>query len=480
MSWRLKAYVTATVVAAVAVLAIGWPHAFAQDWGHYVAWVVICLVSETMWSNTISGGATWSLSATAGLSSAVLWGAGAGLWISALSTLIADLFVLRKPLVRVAFNAAQIAVATAVGALLFQALGGRVALPGGGVPVNGSGSLLDRAHAASLMLPFVGLVVGYFVVNRAMVALAVAWSAGRGFRQVLIEDWLYMARIEVDAASFLLTPLMVISFTTVGYPGVLLFYAPLFMLFQSDRRYIELKKAEEVNLRNARFAAKGELAAGIGHELNNQLVAISARAQMLLKDAEKQTFENAPRHAQIIFDQSKRMGVLAKGLMDYTRSKVNVEPMDLNGMLTSTIDFVKSDKRFRGVEWEVQLDPELPQIRADAGQIQGVFINLFVNAADAMGAQETRKSISVRTRLDPRTHVAEIDVQDTGPGIKREHLGRMFEFMFTTKPDGHGFGLSTSHRTIENHGGRITVESEPGLGARFHIALPLTGPGSWH
>jgi signal transduction histidine kinase len=429
-----------------------------------------------MWSNTISGGATWSLSATAGLSSAVLLGGGAGLWISALSTLIADLFVLRKPLVRVAFNSAQVAIATAVGALLFQVLGGRVALPVGAGP----GGMLDRAHATGLMLPFLGLVVGYFVVNRAMVALAVAWSAGRGFRQVLMEDWLYMARIEVDAASFLLTPLMVISFTTVGYPGVLLFYAPLFMLFQSDRRYIELKKAEEVNLRNARFAAKGELAAGIGHELNNQLVAISARAQMLLKDAEKQTFENAPRHAQIIFDQSKRMGVLAKGLMDYTRSKVNVEPMDLNGMLTSTIDFVKSDKRFRGVEWEVQLDPELPQIRADAGQIQGVFINLFVNAADAMGAQESRRSISVRTRLDPRTHIAEIDVQDTGPGIKREHLGRMFEFMFTTKPDGHGFGLSTSHRTIENHGGRITVESEPGEGARFHIALPLSGPGSWH
>jgi signal transduction histidine kinase len=475
MSLRLKAYVTATVVAAVAVLAIGWPQAFALDWGHYVAWIVICLVSETMWSYTLSGGGTCSLSATVGLASAALWGAGAGLWISALSTLIADVFVVRKPLVRAAFNASQIAVATAVGALLFQVLGGRVALP-----VGTGGGVLDRAHASSLMLPFVGLVVGYFVVNRAMVAVAVAWSSGRGFRQVLMEDWLYMARIEVDAASFLLTPLMVISFTTVGYPGVLLFYAPLFMLFQSDRRYLELKKAEEVNLRNARFAAKGELAAGIGHELNNQLVAISARAQMLLKDAEKQTFTNAPRHAQIIFDQSKRMGVLAKGLMDYTRSKVNVEPMDLNGMLTSTIDFVKSDKRFRGVEWEVQLDPELPQIRADAGQIQGVFINLFVNAADAMGAQETRKSISVRTRLDARTKSCEIDVQDTGPGIKKEHLGRMFEFMFTTKPDGHGFGLSTSHRTIENHGGKITVESEPGHGASFHIALPVSGPGSWH
>ena len=472
MSWRLRAYVGLTVLGAAAILGLCWPAFFAHDWGHYVAWVVICLVSETMWSNTLSGSATWSLSATAGLSSAVLWGNEAGIWISALSTLIADLFVVRKPWVRVAFNASQIAVATGVGALLFGWLGGREALPA--LP---GGTVLDRTHATSLMLPFLGLVVGYYVVNRAMVALAVAWSEGRGWWQTLIEDWLYMARLEVDAASFLLTPLMVISFTTVGYPGVLLFYAPLFMLFQSDRRFIELKRAEEVNLRNARFAAKGELAAGIGHELNNQLVAISGRAQMLLRDAEKQVFEKAPHHAQIILDQSKRMGVLAKGLMDYTRSNVNVEPMDLNGMLTSTIEFVKSDKRFRGVEWDVQLDPELPQVRADVGQIQGVFINLFVNAADAMGAQESRRAILVSTKLDPNTQAAEIVVQDTGPGIKREHLTRMFEFMFTTKPEGHGFGLSTSHRTIENHGGKITVDSEPGNGARFQIELPLAGPG---
>lgn len=474
MSWRLRLYVAGTVLAAAAVLALGWPERFAGDWGHYVAWIVICLVSETMWSTTLSGSATYSLSATVGLSSAVLWGSGAGIWISAISTFIADLFVLRKPPVRVAFNAGQVALATWLGAWLFELLGGRTALP-----IGIGGGVLDRSQATGLILPFLGMVLGYFAVNRAMVALAVAWSAARSWRQVLREDWFYIARLEVDAASFLLMPLMVISYTTVGYPGVLLFYAPLFMVFQSDRRFHELKKAEEVNLRNARFAAKGELAAGIGHELNNQLVAISARAQMLLKDCEKQSFDNSPRHAQIILDQSRRMGVLAKGLMDYTRSQVNVEPMDLNGLLTSTIEFVKGDKRFRDVEWDVHLDPALPQVRADVGQIQGVFINLFVNAADAMAGQESRRAIAVRTKLDPRTQAAAVDVQDSGPGISREHLGRMFEFMFTTKPDGHGFGLSTAHRSIENHGGRISVESEPGQGARFHIELPLSGPGSW-
>lgn len=473
MSPRLRAYVAAVLIAAVAMLATHVPPEFAAQWAHYVAWVVICLVSETMWSNTLSGNATWSLSATAGLSAVVLFGSPAGMWVSAVSTLVADLFVLRKPWVRAAFNSGQIALTAWVAGLAFGITGGREAMP------NMVGTSIRAHDASGLVLPFLALVVTYWMANRAMVSLAVAWSSDRGWWRTLREDWLYLARVEVDAASFLLCPLMVISYTAVGYPGVLLFYAPLFMLFQSDRRFGELKKAEEQNLRNARFAAKGELAAGIGHELNNQLVAITARAQMLLKDAEHSRFDNAPRHASIILEQSKRMGVLAKGLMDYTRNQVNVEPMDLNALLQSTIEFVKSDKRFRQVEWDVDLDASLPEMRADLGQIQGVFINLFVNAADAMGQMETRRAIRVQTRLDERSRMAEVVVADSGPGIKAEHLPRMFEFMFTTKPDGHGFGLSTSHRTIENHGGKFSVASPPGSGAQFTVALPLRGPGGW-
>ena len=471
MSLRLRAYVVATVLAAAAILVLARPAHLHDAWGHYLAWAVMCVVSEGLWTRTESG-ATWSLAATVGLASVVVWGTGAGVWVSALSTLVADLLVHRKPVVRVAFNTAQIALATVLAGMLFERLGGRDGL---GL-VTGT-ALTDSLRATRLLLPFVGLMLGYFVVNRAMVSLAVAWSSERGWWRVLREEWLYMARLEHDIASFLLTPLMAIAYTAVGYPGVVLFYAPLYMLHRSDRRFDELKRAEALNLRNARFAAKGELAAGIGHELNNQLVAISARAQMLMRDAAKQSFEQAPRHAEIIFEQSKRMGTLAQGLMDYTRSTVKLEPMDLNALLTKTMDFVQTDKRFRGVEWDVVLDPEVPQLRGDVGQLQGVFINLFVNAADAMGDQTTRRAIVVRTRLDARTRMVVTTVQDTGPGIKKEHLPRMFEFMFTTKENGHGFGLSTSYRTVENHGGRMTVDSPAGEGARFEVTLPVAGPG---
>lgn len=471
MSPRLRAYVVATVLAAAGVMAFVRPQDLAHTWGHLVAWAAMCVVSERLSTRTESG-ATWSLAATVGLASAVVWGIGAGIWVSALSTLVADVAVHRKPAVRVAFNTSQIALATGLAGALFDVLGGR-----GGMALPTGASLADPLASLRLLLPFIGLMLGYFAVNRAMVSLAVAWSSERGWWRVLREEWLYMARLEHDVASFLLTPLMAIAYTTVGYPGVALFYAPLYMLHRSDRRFDELKRAEALNLRNARFAAKGELAAGIGHELNNQLVAISARAQMLMRDAAKQSFEQAPKHAEIIFEQSKRMGTLAQGLMDYTRSAVKLEPMDLNAMVAKTIDFVQTDKRFRGVEWDVVLDPEVPSLRGDVGQLQGVFINLFVNAADAMGAQTTRRAIVVRTRLDARTQSVTATVQDTGPGIKKEHLPRMFEFMFTTKENGHGFGLSTSYRTVENHGGRMSVDSPAGEGARFEVTLPLAGPG---
>ncbi len=471
MSLRLRLYVAGVMIAATALLGSHVPHAFATQWTHYVAWVVICLVSETMWSTTLSGNATWSLSATAGLSAVVLFGPAAGIWVSAVSTLIADLFVLRKALVRAAFNAGQIALTAWVAGMVFQWTGGPSSMP------HSLSAATQNHDVSGLVMPFLGLLVTYWMVNRALVSLAVAWSGERSWWRTLREDWLYLARLEVDAASFLLCPLMVISYTAVGYPGVLLFYAPLFMLFQSDRRFGELKKAEEQNLLNAQFVGKGELAAEIGHEINNRLVAIVARAQQLLKDVERERYENIPRYASIILEQSKHMGVIAKGLADYTRSAVNIEPMDLNGLLQSTVDFVKTEKRFEQVEWELDLDPALPEMRADLGQLQGVFINLFANAADAMGKQETRRAITVHTRYDERARTAEVVVSDSGPGIKAEYLPRMFKFMFTTKPEGHGFGLSAAHRTVLNHGGRMSVDSPVGSGAQFTVVLPLQGPG---
>jgi signal transduction histidine kinase len=482
MSPRLKAYIAAVTVAAAALLAMLWPQLTATDRGgavfwHYGAWVAICVISESLWLTTVSGSGTVTMASSAGLASAMLWGQGPATWIVAVSTVIAELFVLKKPPVRVLFNTSQITIT------MWMA-GGAFALLGGPRPGLESmhGLATGELLAARLLVPTLGLFAVYLLVNRALVAVAVAWSTERGYLRVLREDWFYTERLLEDGAAFLMSPLMVMSFKTVGYAGVGLFYAPLKIFNESHRRFIELKSTQQQMIHSERMAAKGEMAAEIGHELRNQLVAISGRAQMLIKDAERAITQNVSRHAQIILDQTKRMEQLANGLMGFSHTDLKIEKVDLNQLIHRSIEFVRAQNRFDGVDWDLRLCEPAPELRADPGQLQQVLLNLFMNAADAM--KETtnghRKVIAVSSERDERVREFRVRVTDTGPGITKSNLAKIFEPHFTTKATGHGFGLSTSYRIIANHGGKLTAESPPGQGATFLVTLPLPKAGSWN
>lgn len=473
MSLRLKLYV-GTVAAAAAVLLFLSPTAELEHrWPHYVAWAVINVLSETMWLTTISGGGTVSMASTANLTTVVLWGRGPAMWIGAVSTLFAVIFVQRKPLVRAIFNASQITLTLWASALVFGVLGGTpTGLDAAALQV-GSDALAFRLAPA-----FIGLFVVYLLVNRLLVGVAVAWSTDRPYLRTLIEDWFYAERLLEDAAAFLLSPLMVISFEAIRYVGVLLFYVPLQMLHESARRHLELRSAQQQLIHTERMAAKGEMAAEIGHELRNQLVAISGRAQMLVRDSELQKFDDVGRHAQIILEQSRRMEGLSKGLMEFSRAELNIERVDVNGLIRKSVEFVRTQNRFDSVEWDLRLGEPSPVLSADPGQLQQVLLNLFLNAADAMNEKGTGpRIIGVTSNWDDRARQVKIVVTDTGTGIAAPNLSRIFEPHFTTKPGGHGFGLSTSYRIITSHGGRIVATSPPGQGACFTVTLPQSRNG---
>jgi signal transduction histidine kinase len=475
VSRRLAAYVAVVVIAAAALLATHVPPALETRWPDYLAWIAILVVSEVMVVSTVSGAGTVSMSSTGGLAAAMLWGLEPSMWVAAMGGLIAELFFTRKPWVRAVFNSAQIGITLWAACHVWAWLGG---------PLEGlqRSALATVGYAAALKLapPLLGLTVTYLLVNRALVAVAVAWSAERPYARVLREDWFYAERLLEDAAAFFLAPIMVISFRAIGYVGVLLFYAPLYMLYQSTKRYVELRNAQNQIIHRERMAAKGEMAAEIGHELRNQLVAISGRAQLLIRDAERQLFDSVPRHAQIILEQSRRMEGLSKGLMDFSSAEIKVERLDVNALVQRSIEFVRTQNRFDEVEWDLRLAPQAPELRVDPGQIQQVLLNLFMNAADAMQERPVgAKRIAVATTWDERARQLRISVSDTGTGIAPQNLSRIFEPHFTTKPTGHGFGLSSSYRIITNHGGRIVADSPPGQGALFTIALPLDGPGTW-
>jgi signal transduction histidine kinase len=473
---RLKIYLVMVGIAAVVLLGTHVPPDLQARGAHYLAWTAICLLSELLWLSTLSGEGTVSMASTANLATLVLWGPDASMWIVSASTLIAVLFVQRKPWIRAVFNASQSVVTMWLCGIVFVLLGGpRSGLETAGQVMAGAGG------AAALVAPVLGLFVTYLLVNRALVAVAVAWSTERAYLRVLREDWFYRERLLDDLASFFLSPLMIVSYAAIGYVGVILFYSPLRMTYESQKRYVELRNAQNLLIHNERMAAKGEMAAEIGHELRNQLAAISGRAQMLLRDSEREAFTSVPRHAQIILEQSRRMETLSKGLMDFSSAELRIERVDVNALTQRSMEFVRSQNKFDTIEWELKLGPAVPELRADPGQIQQVLLNLFINAADAMqeNGSAGRKVIAVTTALDERAREVSIVVSDTGPGIPIHHLTKVFEPHFTTKPEGHGFGLSTSYRIATNHGGSIAVESPPGQGARFTLKLPLHGPGNW-
>ncbi len=477
MSRRLATYVVGVGLVAAVLLGLSVPTELESLWGHYLAWVVICVLSEIMWLNTISGQGTWSLSSSATLAGVMLWGPAPATWIAALSTVLAEFTVLRKPWTRAWFNGAQMAVTVWAAGGVFALLGGA---PAGLHRLVVADVRAGQMLALRLVPATLALFVVFLLVNRALVAVAVAWSTDRRYGRVLREDWFYAERLLEDGAAFLLAPLMVISYQAIGYAGVALFYAPLFMIYESGRRFVQLRQAQNQMIHTERLAAKGEMAAEIGHELRTQLSAISGHAQMLLKDAERRIFEHVERRARIIIEQSRRMEAMAKGLMDFSRAELNVERVDLNALIQRSIEFVRTQNRFDGVEWDLRLSEQVPALHGDPGQLQQVLLNLFVNAADAMKERPTaRKVIGITSSVDERGRLTRIVVTDTGPGIPAPNLTRVFEPHFTTKVEGHGFGLSTSYRIVTNHGGRITVESPPGQGACFTITIPVNGPGGW-
>ncbi|HEY2956001.1 MAG TPA: ATP-binding protein [Candidatus Eisenbacteria bacterium] len=473
MSPRLRIYVALVMVAAAVLLALSVPRDLAVRWPHYLAWVLVCLLCESLWVNTLSGAGTLSMASTANLATAILWGPGPAMWITATSSLIAELLVQRKPWVRAGFNAAQITITLWVACALFASLGG----PAGGLESLGAPAHPARA-ALALALPLVTLFAGYLLVNRALVAVAVAWSTDRRWLTTLRQDYFYAERLLDDAAAFLMSPLMVISFLAVDYVGLVLFYAPLRMIRESTRRQAEIRRAQQQLIHSERMAAKGEMAAEIAHEVRNLLATISARAQMLVRDAERSFFDHVPHHAEIVLEQAGHMEALARGLVDFTRAELSIESVDLNRLVERTVELVRTQSRFEGVEWEMSLAEPVPELMGDPGQLQQVMINLFLNAADALHERANgRRVIRVTSAWDESARQVSLSVADTGPGIPAGDLGRIFEPRFTTKRSGHGFGLSTSYRIITNHGGRIVAESPPGEGATFTLTLPQGRPG---
>jgi len=238
------------------------------------------------------------------------------------------------------------------------------------------------------------------------------------------------------------------------------------------RKTNEIMRAQEELLNAEKLASLGRMAAGVAHELNSPLTGVVTFAH-LLKSRTSLEDKQAQEDLQVIIDQANRCSRIIKGLLGFSRrAGFEMVEINVNDLLDNTISLVRNQARFHNIRFDIRLAPSLPLILADPNQLQQVFLNLVINAADAMNEKGV---ITIATRvLRTDGELLEIEITDNGPGIPEDMIGRIFEPFFTTKPvgKGTGLGLSVSYGIIKRHGGDIVVKSAPGQGASLFIRIP--------
>ncbi len=228
---------------------------------------------------------------------------------------------------------------------------------------------------------------------------------------------------------------------------------------------------EKYVILSEKLVAKGEMAASIGHELNNYLTIISNNAELMDINLKRNQIEKARDNSQQVVENISKMKRFTDGLMDFSKMETEMVSYDIKHLVENLLFSLRTQRKFKGVTIEQTYDADLPELNIDVGQIQQVLLNLFNNAIDAMeGVSDPH--IMIACRYDSVREMVEIKVSDNGQGMSEEVQEKIFQSHFTTKPNGHGLGLSNSRKIILNHGGEISVTSAPGQGTTFTILLP--------
>jgi len=234
----------------------------------------------------------------------------------------------------------------------------------------------------------------------------------------------------------------------------------------------ELEKTQLQLLQAEKMASLGKLAAGVAHQLNNPLGGVVLFTKLVLEDYDLPpgVREDLGR----VLNDAERCRETVKELLEFTRQTRHLmRPHDVNQAISRTLFLLMSQSLFQDITIETEFDPQLPTVHSDIQQMNHLFMNIILNAAQALSG---RGRLTIRTAYVPESGCARIEIADTGPGIPPDVLPHIFEPFFTTKDEGQGTGLGLSlvYGIVENHGGRIKAFSELGQGARFVIELPLT------
>lgn len=238
-------------------------------------------------------------------------------------------------------------------------------------------------------------------------------------------------------------------------------------LVESERKQrARLKEAQEELIQANKYKVLGELASGMAHEIRNPLGSIQGSLEILREDYKEG--DKKAEFLDILFKEIKRLNRVVTDFLSYARpTKPALVSCDLNQLIQESISIIKPEADKKQISLRTDLISKLPQIQADPSQLKQAFLNLLLNSLQAL---DSSGEISVSS--DVYNGWITVEIKDSGPGISPENLPKVFIPFFTTKKEGVGLGLGIVERVVQNHQGKISVESQEGRGAVFTIKLP--------
>jgi PAS domain S-box-containing protein len=233
----------------------------------------------------------------------------------------------------------------------------------------------------------------------------------------------------------------------------------------------ELEKTRIQLLQAEKTASLGKLAAGVAHQLNNPLGGITLYSKIILEEYDLE--EGAKEDLERILRDAKRCRDTVKELLEFSRqTNCFMQPCEINQSISRTLFLLENQPAFQNIDLIKDLALSLPAVNADVQQLNHLFMNIILNAADAM---EGEGKLTIKSRLLPKVDQICVEISDTGHGIPDDIMPHIFEPFFTTKDEGKGtgLGLSLANSIVENHRGSLKATSKPGKGTTFIIELPI-------
>ncbi len=249
----------------------------------------------------------------------------------------------------------------------------------------------------------------------------------------------------------------------------------IILLDETRNAYARLKDLQEQTIQLEKMAVRGQMSAEIGHELNNFLGVVTGNLSLLEHHLHKQNYQELDKYLSAVINNMDNIRKFSQGLMDFSTLTPNFELCSITAMVMDVVEYLKVQKHFQGIEFRLNMPPVPLFSLADMSQLQQLLYNLVNNAADAIleKGEGFAGLIEVEVKYCGGDDNFVLRVSDNGAGIEKERLEIAFQKRFTTKKNGHGFGLLVCRRIIDIHGGTLKVDSTPDTGTVIAINFPI-------